>query len=232
MLSNFENLEFQKKLLSKTGSVLEVISAIWNVVLMLLLLLLFFVVIKIGFDWETVISAIGIISLLCLSKLLSFFGEKISALDRKTVYYILSAVFILLIPAIFESEIADLVAFEAIPLFWTFSWIPFYIMSLISFVIMYQLKRKNLYNLVFKSDMGTQQLESNQLKNLDKVMKMAIILSILLVAVSIAYYFFYRPYQKEAATKHCHQWASDESKGYSSQVYNNKFERCMNEQGM
>jgi len=79
--------------------------------------------------------------------------------------------------------------------------------------------------------MNTQQSESDQIKNLDKAMKMAVILGILLVAFSIAYYFFYRPYQKEVATKNCHQWASDESKGYSGAYYNRKFERCMNEQG-
>lgn len=229
------DLEKQKRIFSIAGLLLQVISAIWATVLLLLLLLFLFGTMKFGFDREMLVSTVGIISLLLLLGMFSFLGKKIEALDRKTGWYILIAFLLLPIPAIFGKKLSDIVVSEAIPMFWVPSWIPFYLAAIISFVKIFQLKRQNLYNSVFEKNMDKQQSEDNQVKNLDKAMKGAVILGIILIASSVAYYFFYRPYQKEVATKHCHQWASNESKDYYGKViekrYSEKFEWCMNEQG-
>lgn len=83
--------------------------------------------------------------------------------------------------------------------------------------------------------MDNRQLEGKQASGLDKIMKIAIIASVVLIAFSVVYYLFYRPHQKDSATKYCHQWANDEAEGYRGQInekrYSEKFEWCMNEKG-
>lgn len=88
---------------------------------------------------------------------------------------------------------------------------------------------------------------------MDKVLKIAVILSVLIIAFSIAYYFIIFIPKKESyiqgqekkqedAKKYCNQWALDKAKDnnlrndgtnefYQQEDYDTYFKRCLNEQG-
>lgn len=92
----------------------------------------------------------------------------------------------------------------------------------------------------------------NQPTRLDKVMKVSIILAVLIVSFSMAYYFiFFLPQKtmrsielqrqeqeaKEKAMKYCNQWAIDTAKNddleyETEEDYNFYFKQCLREQGL
>lgn len=89
----------------------------------------------------------------------------------------------------------------------------------------------------------------NQPTKLDKVVKVSIILSALLVALSVAYYFVYflpkkeairleQEKNKESTRADCASWAMNKAseqaggKKYYIDDYDNYFERCLREKGL
>lgn len=83
--------------------------------------------------------------------------------------------------------------------------------------------------------MDKQTTEIKKKLSLDKAMKISVIFGVVLIAISVAYYFFYRPYQKNLSSKYCHQWATDQTASAFNRdrdaKYKQKFDWCMNEQG-
>ncbi|TXH01056.1 MAG: hypothetical protein E6R05_06145 [Candidatus Moraniibacteriota bacterium] len=103
--------------------------------------------------------------------------------------------------------------------------LTWYSIALLSPFILYsQFKKIHLKNNI----MDTQKKDGTHL-NLDYLLKIALIFGIFFVAFSLAYYFVYRPYQRELSTQYCHRWSDHETKNRS--IYKEKFEWCMNEQG-
>lgn len=71
--------------------------------------------------------------------------------------------------------------------------------------------------------------------------KSTILAALLLICISIAYYFLYflpsKERTKETARKYCNQWSIDETGGNilrdrNQKNYNAYFERCLREQGV
>ncbi|NCU42404.1 MAG: hypothetical protein EOM19_06855 [Candidatus Moranbacteria bacterium] len=62
--------------------------------------------------------------------------------------------------------------------------------------------------------------------SIEKGAKIAIIIGIIVVSLSIGYYFVLMPYQQKTITKKCHQQANE------SYDYEKNFERCLNGHGL
>ncbi len=70
---------------------------------------------------------------------------------------------------------------------------------------------------------------------MENTIKLFSIIGILAITSSFVYFFAYRPYHKEAITKQCHKWVSDQTKDRFGQIdeedYDMKFKQCLNEYG-
>ena len=58
-------------------------------------------------------------------------------------------------------------------------------------------------------------------------------LSLLFIALSVVYYFIYRPYNKDQMQKQCYKWAVDQSASYGGAVKEDKreeiYKKCLQE---
>lgn len=96
----------------------------------------------------------------------------------------------------------------------------------------------------FESNMENQQPQENKPTKLDKAVKISIVAGVLIVALSIAFYFVYflpnKDMHRENVRKECASWAIDKAivkagrddKKYAVDDYNNYFERCLREKGL
>lgn len=77
-------------------------------------------------------------------------------------------------------------------------------------------------------------MENQQLK-LDKAVKISIILGVFIVALSVAYYFIYRPIQKQNISKKCYAESQNlfENQYTKKNIFNeNKFKECLTKNGL